>query len=506
MKNKFIYLAILAAGFASCEPEFENEVNANYTSGDADFTSYVAIGNSLTAGYMDGTVSRVGQTYSFPNLLAQKFALVGGGEFTQPSYEDDVNNLGGLMLGGMQIGNTRLVIDYSQGRPENLVGTPTIEVSTLQATAYNNMGVPGAKSFHLGAPGYGNLAGVALGQSNPYFVRHATSPTATVLGDAMSKNPTFFTNWIGANDVLSYATNGGAKSDGVTPADDHNTTGNMSPATYGGNDITNANVFASVYSTIVNTLTMNGAKGVVATVPSVTSIPYFTTVPFNPVPLDNATATQLNSGYATYNGGLDLAFSNGLITNQERMKRKINFVAGKNPVVIVDNDLTNLSGLGIPSYRMTTSQDLIVLPASSFIGTTVGGNPTLINGVSVPLSNKWVLTANEKAKVASATASYNASIRSIAASKGLAVADMNAIMNQLISGLRVDDGTIYTANYFSAATASTVLFSLDGVHPNPRGYAVIANEIIKVINSHYNANLPIYSPANFPGVNIVGSN
>jgi hypothetical protein len=506
MKNKFIYLAVLAAGFASCEPEFENEVSANYSSGDADFTSYVAIGNSLTAGYMDGTVSRVGQTYSFPNLLAQKFALVGGGEFTQPSYEDDVDNLGGLMLGGIQIGNTRLVIDYSQGRPENLVGTPTIEVSNLQATAYNNMGVPGAKSFHLGVSGYGNLAGVALGQSNPYFVRHATSPTATVLGDAMSKNPTFFTNWIGANDVLSYATNGGAQSDGVTPAADHNTTGNMNPATYGGNDITNANVFASVYSTIVNTLTMNGAKGVVATVPSVTSIPYFTTVPFNPVPLDNATATQLNSGYATYNGGLDLAFSNGLITNQERMKRKINFVAGKNPVVIVDNDLTNLSGLGIPSYRMTTSQDLIVLPASSFIGTTVGGNPTLINGVSVPLSNKWVLTANEKAKVASATASYNASIRSIAASKGLAVADMNAIMNQLIGGLRLEDGTIYTANYFSAATASSVLFSLDGVHPNPRGYAVIANEIIKVINSHYNANLPIYSPANFPGVNIVGTN
>ena len=27
----------------------------------------------------------------------------------------------------------------------------------------------------------GNVAGVALGQANPYFVRHATSPTATVL-------------------------------------------------------------------------------------------------------------------------------------------------------------------------------------------------------------------------------------------------------------------------------------------------------------------------------------
>ncbi|MEL1246591.1 G-D-S-L family lipolytic protein [Flavobacterium helocola] len=508
MKNKFIYLAILAVGFASCEPEFENEVGANYTAGDADFTTYVAVGNSLTAGYMDGTVSRVGQTYSFPNLLAQQFALVGGGEFTQPSYAEDTENLGGLMLSGVQIGSTRLVIDAGQQRPENIVGTPTIQVTNFQRTAYNNMGVPGAKSFHLLSNTYGDVAGVVPGTANPYFVRHATLPTATVLGDAMSKNPTFFTNWIGANDVLAYATNGGAQSDGVTPALDHNTTGNMDPATYGGNDITNSSAFASVYSTIINTLISGGAKGVVATVPSVTSIPYFTTIPYNPVPLDNATASQLNGagGYASYNGGLDLAFSNGLITNVERLQRKINFVAGQNPVVIVDSDLTNLSGLGLPSYRMTTAQDLIVLPARSVIGTVVGGNPAMINGVSVPLANKWVLTSNEKTKVANATAAYNAAIVSIANANDLAVADMNAIMNQLISGLRVEDGTIYTANYFSSATASTVLFSLDGVHPNPRGYAVITNEIIKVINSHYNANLPIYSAASFPGINIVPSN
>ncbi|MBD3723453.1 MAG: G-D-S-L family lipolytic protein, partial [Flavobacteriaceae bacterium] len=90
--NKFIYLAVLSAVFASCEPEFENSVDANYSAGDADFTTYVAIGNSLTAGYMDGTVYKSGQMNSYPNMLAQQFALVGGGAFTQPSYEDDVNN------------------------------------------------------------------------------------------------------------------------------------------------------------------------------------------------------------------------------------------------------------------------------------------------------------------------------------------------------------------------------------------------------------------------------
>ena len=535
MKNKFIYLAIIAAGFASCEPEFENDVNADYTSGDADFSVYVAVGNSLTAGYMDGTVSRGSQANSFPSLLARQFALVGGGEFTQPSYEDDVNNLGGLMLGGLPIEyftgdnefRTRLVIDASQGRPETIAGTSTIEVSNpLQATAYNNMGVPGAKSFHLLASGYGNLAGVALGQSNPYFVRHATSPTATVLGDALSKNPTFFTNWIGANDVLSYATNGGAQSDGTTAAADHNATGNLDPSTYGGNDITNSNVFASVYSTIINTLTLNGAKGVVATVPSVTSIPYFTTVPYNPLsPTALGGSANINALNAQLYGPLNQIFT----AFGEPNRVKLLSATAANPILIYDADAADRSAqitavltptLGAPTAtafgmvfgkaRQATRDDLVVLPASSVIGTPNASSPSTlinINGVSYPMANKWVLTSNEKMKVANATATYNSAIISIAASKGLAVADMNAIMNQLIGGLRTQTGQIYTANYFSgAATEGTVLFSLDGVHPNARGYAVITNEIIKVINRHYNANLPFHNPSYFPGINVVGSN
>lgn len=512
MKNKFIYLAIIAAGFASCEPEFENEVGANYTAGDADFTTYVAVGNSLTAGYMDGTVYKSGQANSFPNLLAQQFALVGGGTFTQPSFEEDVNNLGGFA--GVP-NSTRRIIDASTGTVENIAGTPTI-TTTSQATAYNNMGVPGAKSFHLGFPGYGTL--------NPYFARHATSPTATVIGDAMSKNPTFFTNWIGANDVLSYATNGGAQADGTTPAADHNLTGNMNPATYGSNDITNSGVFASVYSTLINTLTSGGAKGVVATVPSVTSIPYFTTVKWNVLPAEatstDATVLGLYQFLSVATGGRISALNTNPGT--------------KNPVLIYDADLTDMSAT-IQAYasgsgdstliayastigalygkaRHATASDLVVLTASSVIGVEPNpadpmANPFDVPGVTLPLANKYVLTANEKAKVASATASYNNSIRSIAASKGLAVADMNSIMNQLVNGLQIETGQIYTANYFSGvATENKVLFSLDGVHPNARGYAVIANEIIKVINEHYNANLPLHYVNNFPGINIVGSN
>ena len=526
MKNKFILLATLAIGFASCEPEFEKEVTADYTSGEANFSSYVAIGNSLTAGYMDGTVSKGSQMNSYPNLLAQQFALVGGGAFTQPSYEDDVNNLGGFMLGGVPLPGfgTRLVIDASQGRPEPIAGTISVEVSNLQQKAYNNMGVPGAKTFHLLAPGYGNIAGVTLGQSNPYFVRHATSATATVFDDAMTKAPTFFTNWIGNNDILSYATSGGV---GV----DHNVTGNTNPSTYGSNDITNSGLFFVVYNFLINGgtnpltgqtgqagLTSNGAKGVVCTIPSVTSIPYFTTVPYNPLPAEatssNATAIGLYQFLAAVSGG--------------RIS-PLNTAAGtKNPVLINDETLTDIGpiitaaaastpfapyaaslGALYGKARHATSADLLVLPSSSIIGqvNTAATAPFNVNGVTLPLADKWVLIPSELSAISSATSSFNASIVSIAATKDLAVADMNAIMTRLVSGIRTENGSLYTANYFSgSATEGSVLFSLDGVHPNARGYAVIANEIIKVINAKYKSNLPLHNPTYFPGINILPTN
>jgi hypothetical protein len=200
-----------------------------------------------------------------------------------------------------------------------------------------------------------------------------------------------------------------------------------------------------------------------------------------------------------------------------------------NPILIFDADAVDRSAqitavltptLGAPTAtafgmvfgkaRQATAADLVVLPASSVIGTPNASSPSTlinINGVSYPMANRWVLTANEKAKVANATAAYNSAIVSIASSNNLAVADMNQIMNQLVGGLRIETGQLYTANYFSgSATEGQVLFSLDGVHPNARGYAVITNEIIKVINEFYNANLPLHNPSYFPGINIVGSN
>ena len=49
--------------------------------------------------------------------------------------------------------------------------------------------------------------------------------------------------------------------------------------------------------------------------------------------------------------------------------------------------------------------------------------------------------------------------------------------------------TIDAVNY-SPAFISGNLFSLDGVHLTPRGYAIVANEIIRNINAAYGSRVP----------------
>ena len=51
--KKLLYISIAAIALTSCQPEFNDPVDEQgfYSSGDADFSNFVAVGNSLTAGY-----------------------------------------------------------------------------------------------------------------------------------------------------------------------------------------------------------------------------------------------------------------------------------------------------------------------------------------------------------------------------------------------------------------------------------------------------------------------
>ena len=492
MKNTIKFMiGLLAIGLVSCEPEFENAVTDEgfYDAGDADFSNYVSLGNSLTAGYADGALYMSGQEDSYPNIMAEQFGFVGGGDFTQPLTSD---NFGGLLYGGVQITGNRLVLSADENGnpfPTPLDGTPTTDVTTSATGPFNNMGVPGAKSFHLVTPGYGSVAGVANGTANPWFARFATSESTTVLADAVSLNPTFFSLWIGNNDILGYATSGGSGVD---------QTGNFDPSTYGGNDITDPNVFAAAYSAQVDALVAGGAKGVLLNIPDVTSIPYFTTVPTRSIPLDAATAGAVNAQFALYNGALGQLVAGGFISAEEAAIRAINFVEGVNYPIMTDVDLTDVTAILIGAgldpqtaallgqLRQVKSDDLVVLTASSALGTVPDpSNPTGVVGVSIPLQDVFVLTSTEKARVDTATQSFNAIIEGLAAANELGYVDSNAALAEVASTGHVFNGGVMTNAYVTGGG-----FSLDGVHLTPRGYAFCANMIIDVVNTTYNASVP----------------
>lgn len=479
--SKYIALAFGALGFVACNDdllptgtEIEEAEAIEVSAGSADFSNFVAIGNSLTAGFMDGALFAAGQQNSVPNQLAQQFAKAGGGDFTQPLMND---NIGGLLLGGNQIQEPRLFFDGSG--PVRLDAMPTTDLATNNPSGtFNNLGIPGAKSFHLLGPNYGELAGVPMGTANPYFARITNGAAGnSPLDLALAQNPSFFLLWIGNNDVLGYATSGGDGSDPITPLDGMPGVG-----------------FTATYNTLVGALSAGGAQGIVANIADVTSIPFFTTVPHNPVPLDEATAGAVNQAYAAYNGGLQQALAalagTGLLTQEEVDRRTISFTAGEgNAVVIEDETLTDLGAINpafaaLPQIRQATAEDLLILPASSFIGTLADpNNPLSVNGVAIPLSDRWVLIPSEQEEIATATAAFNDVIRAAADQAGLAFFDANATLRQLTEGGVGFGNFTLTGNLVTGGA-----FSLDGVHPGARGYGLTAQEMLRAIDATYGSN------------------
>jgi hypothetical protein len=289
---------------------------------------------------------------------------------------------------------------------------------------------------------------------------------------AMSINATFFTLWIGNNDVLGYSTSGGEE---------------------GGESITSQGVFASLYAATVDSLVKNGAKGAIANIPNITSIPYFNTVPANALPLTQEQADQANANpnYTGYNQALQFYASTNVITAAEAAQRTITFKAGANYLLINDNDLTQLQNpqnptQPLPNYRQMVAGELLTLvtPADSIKCAGFG--------ILKPMPGQFVLRQSEIDNINDAVDGYNATIKSVALANDLALVDANAKLKELQSGINFN-GVNYTTTFVTGGA-----FSLDGVHPNARGYAIIANTFIDAINTKYNSTIGEVNVNSYP--------
>jgi hypothetical protein len=215
--------------------------------GSANFTKYVAIGDSLTAGFMSGGLVRTAQVNSYPALIHLQATGSRSG-FDQPLISEP----GIPALLGLKSIVPVVVSPVSSGS-----GTLT---NPLITRPYNNLGVPGARIHDTVATVTGGLHDAVLQSFSPVL------RGKTALQQAVLLQPTFVTIWIGNNDVLAAATSGRVI-EGVT--------------------LTPVASFQADFNTIVNTIKATGAKMAIANIPEVTSIPFVTTI--RPVVVNPAT-------------------------------------------------------------------------------------------------------------------------------------------------------------------------------------------------------------------------
>ncbi len=387
---------LLTAGCELSDPDHPR-LDVAQPNGGGTFANYVALGNSLTAGFMDGGLHINGQRGSYPALIAGAMGFdidrdSPDYDWIQPfvadpglgsSSTDDPDSIAGVLYwdisGGIEVTG-----------PTHVDAAEDLALDMAHPRPYHNLAVPGATLSDVLEALDGETAALEDNRLFELVLRNPAFGNTTMLEQCIGSGPTLITLWIGNNDVLLAATEG----DPVL-----------------GDDVTAPHEFRALYEELVDAL-LTGVRArtgfdpviIAANIPSVPTIPYFLDV----------------TRYEILAGG-DVAYE--------------------------EEDVTYVR---FPALELE--------------------DPEI-------LTSDYTLSAAEVAMLDQASAAYSEHIETICAARGIRCIDMRSHLRNLqesgIEGLTGDHPIFDPMN--SA-------FSLDGIHPNNRGYGAVANFFIEAIN------------------------
>lgn len=409
-------------------------------SGEADFSRFVAIGNSLTAGYQSSALFESAQIYSFGNLIAQQVNT----KFVQPLISDP--GIGGQIKVVSIDPFVTMQEPVMGGSPKNLD----------YPSPYNNMGIPGIVLADVM-----NATSTENSYSHSALIDVVLRGQGTQLQQAIALNPTMISLWIGNNDVLGFAASGG-----VQPP---------SP--------TDAQTFGYLYGLLTDSLATTGAKVVVGNIPDVTVIPFFTTV--GPMFVQQLAGTPVQGFYYQKHGeynGSPAAISQ--LTDYSMF------------FTLVSQSYLTYFGQPTGKFYRDHNVDISLLITAGILDTTKGFGIDAHN----PIPDALVLDADEIQTAQQSINTFNSIIAAVVNKypSQFALVDIHSLLDRI----RTSDGnggTSFCGIKFSTTFVTGGLFSLDGIHPTSQGNAIIANEFLKAINGKFNANFKLIDIANIPG-------
>lgn len=461
MKRNILFVivsAFIVFSFNACSDRSDLTAPAMPSTGNANFTRLVSIGNSLTAGIQSNSLFESAQNYTIGAQIARQ---VGNVTYAQPIVTDP--GIGQRIEVQALVPSVVINYNLTQGTPAN----------TAYAFPYNNLGISGAILYDV--MDSTDFAAKSAARKNPYFslVLRNAAFGKSIYQQAKNQNPTFILLDIGNNDALGYCLSGGLSGSDAT-----------------GKLPTDPQVFAALFTQMVTKIAteMPNAKVAVANIPDINTIPYCTTI-----------GPQMRAGIA----GAKLL--NPAIVGLFYQKK----ADGTGPA-----SPTNLTSLDKAQDVMIP---LVAMPYTAFLGDTTGKYYTA-TGTAVPAGinikapfgfhylNPWpnvlTLDLDEQVILANAITSFNQTIAAVVAanSANFVLADANALYKNL-KAADITGGTTINGLKFMTSFISGGLFSLDGVHPSSQGYAIMANEFIKAINAKWAASIPLINVATVPSTN-----
>jgi len=409
------------------------------SSGSADFSNYISIGSSFSQGFQDGGLHNEfnQQSNSYPAIIAEQMGV----NFLQPLVQGEGSGYMHLAYINEKI---EIIKVFDCEKNDNHPLAKTYDPSFL---TWANKSLP-----------YNNMAIAGLNVRNVIAFNPTDAITNFILFDSGTPNNELAWNCVAGEPInpygrfLSFGTIG-SPIDYIKHIKDRKATfftnwlgiqDAMGWANAGGDEVSGSSPltpiaeFRAKYDALLDTLKLTATGGVCATVHDITKSPFFNTVTLE----------------------------------------------------VLDKDIWIKEGADTNIIRKAVEGDLFLLSSSSLLKTGVG--LTQQN----PLPHTEVLDKDEVAIVKNYINAINAEIRASTLAHGYFIVDLYQFMEQLNS----NDGVDFDGISFSPEFIKGGLYSIDGVHPNQRGYAMIANEYIKIINQNYGSNLKPVAISDFRGI------
>ncbi len=445
------------------------------SAGRLNVQHYVAVGDSYSAGFSDGGLTRTGQENSFPNLLAQVFQRTAAAPFAQP-----------LLEAGAGTGYLNFVDFDAQGlpltqavAPAAVRGTPVpnptapdpasreirlFNRAALAPALPQNLAVPGLQLAQIRTARYGSEANATpavvnagnfnptANGFNPYFERLLPANDSRTYLNAVSKAAapaTFFTYFAGLDVLVTYLRQGLATGPRLSQT-------------------TLTNSFNSNAKLLLDSLTAGGRKGVIIQLPSLNSLPL----------LKLGAAVPLQARLRTQYGD-----TNSIYVFNGRLNKVLK---------AADND-----------YILATALPRI----GQLVDTTTNGVTQHLpygRHPMVPVKNKEAVDYAEYNILNGVLVAHNEYLTNLARTtyKMPELSNTSPLLDisqSVLLNFSATSTPIAIAGVrYSPELVRGGVFSLDYYSLTPRGYGLLANAVITALNYGYGASLPAVDVNNLP--------